>query len=333
MPDCTTEDMNDQQEMDSDCNFAESEACLEDAVGTDGHEVWDISEDDFEEDFHKNDRSDAIESTTNSMLKWILLYLFLWGTTYNVSANALQNLISFLGYVLHHISQYSPFLAVLATIFPISLYLARKYFDLEKDNFVKYVVCPSCHSIYLYDDCLVKETTREMVKKCSYVEFPRHPNKSFRRKCGHDLLKRVTLRNGKIKYYPFKVYCYKSVTESIVTLLKQQRMQDLCEHWRARVVPQNILADVYDGHIWKSFKDKDNDWFFRKQHTIGIILNCDWFPPFDKTPYSVGVLYAVILNLPRSVRFKPENMIIIGIIPGPDEPPLTILCCSTLCGM
>lgn len=32
----------------------------------------------------------------------------------------------------------------------------------------------------------------------------------------------------------------------------------------------------------------------------------------------------VILNLPRSLRFKPENVIIVGIIPGPDEPSLTI---------
>lgn len=32
----------------------------------------------------------------------------------------------------------------------------------------------------------------------------------------------------------------------------------------------------------------------------------------------------VILNLPRSLWFKPENVIIVGIIPGPDEPSLTI---------
>ena len=54
------------------------------------------------------------------------------------------------------------------------------------------------------------------------------------------------------------------------------------------------------------------------------MLNCDWFQPFERTQYSVGVLYAVILNLPRSIRFKPENVLIIGIIPGPDEPPLVI---------
>ena len=38
---------------------------------------------------------------------------------------------------------------------------------------------------------------------------------------------------------------------------------------------------------------------------------------------SVGVIYLVILNLPRKIRFKPENIIIVGAIPGPREPKLT----------
>ena len=39
---------------------------------------------------------------------------------------------------------------------------------------------------------------------------------------------------------------------------------------------------------------------------------------------SVGAIYAVILNLPRDERYKPQNMILIGIIPGPHEPKETI---------
>lgn len=32
----------------------------------------------------------------------------------------------------------------------------------------------------------------------------------------------------------------------------------------------------------------------------------------------------VLLNLPRDVRYKRENVILVGLIPGPKEPPLTI---------
>ena len=40
--------------------------------------------------------------------------------------------------------------------------------------------------------------------------------------------------------------------------------------------------------------------------------------------YSVGLVYLVILNLPRSIRFKRENVILVGVIPGPCEPSLTV---------
>ena len=48
----------------------------------------------------------------------------------------------------------------------------------------------------------------------------------------------------------------------------------------------------------------------------------DWFQPFISSPYSVGVIYAVICNLPRAERFKPENILTLAVIPGPNEPKL-----------
>ena len=55
-------------------------------------------------------------------------------------------------------------------------------------------------------------------------------------------------------------------------------------------------------------------------HNLGLVMNIDWFQPFKRTTYSVGVIYLVIMNLPREEHFLPENVIICGIIPGPSEP-------------
>ena len=49
-------------------------------------------------------------------------------------------------------------------------------------------------------------------------------------------------------------------------------------------------------------------------------MNVDWFQPFKHIAYSVGVIYAVIINLPRVMCYKKENVMIIGVIPGPKEP-------------
>lgn len=59
-------------------------------------------------------------------------------------------------------------------------------------------------------------------------------------------------------------------------------------------------------------------------NSLSLIMNVDWFQPFKHRTYSVGVIYLAIMNLPRPIRFKRENIIIVGLIPGPSEPPLHI---------
>ena len=51
-----------------------------------------------------------------------------------------------------------------------------------------------------------------------------------------------------------------------------------------------------------------------------MMLNVDCFQPYKHTNHSCEVIYLVLMNLPREERFKPENVIIVGIIPGPKEP-------------
>lgn len=53
------------------------------------------------------------------------------------------------------------------------------------------------------------------------------------------------------------------------------------------------------------------------------MLNADWFQPFKHLScFLVGAIYLVILNLPRHLRFKRENVILVGIIPDmAKEPP------------
>ena len=81
-----------------------------------------------------------------------------------------------------------------------------------------------------------------------------------------------------------------------------------------------FLTDVYDGGLWKEWLVKDGTPFLEVPGNLLLMLNIDWFKPFVHTQYSVGVIYLVIQNLPRTVQFKPENVIIVSMIPGPSEP-------------
>lgn len=50
-----------------------------------------------------------------------------------------------------------------------------------------------------------------------------------------------------------------------------------------------------------------------------LTLNVDWFRPFRGEVYSCGAIYLTINNLPRAVRYKKENVILVGVMPGPKE--------------
>ena len=70
-----------------------------------------------------------------------------------------------------------------------------------------------------------------MARTCNNVAFPRARRPKT---CGSQLAQKVALRNGSIKFYALKTYCYKSIIDSLETLLK----------WKTREVKDDLYADV-----------------------------------------------------------------------------------------
>ena len=60
------------------------------------------------------------------------------------------------------------------------------------------------------------------------------------------------------------------------------------------------MTDIYDGSVWKLFKEADDEgsenffWNEVADSHLGLMLNLDWFQPYDGTIYSIGVIYADI---------------------------------------
>ena len=80
------------------------------------------------------------------------------------------------------------------------------------------------------------------------------------------------------------------------------------------------IKDLFQGRIWKQFLEVDGKPFLREPNSIVLMLNVDWFQPFKHREYSVGVIYLSIMNLPLTLRYKRENIIIVGTLQGPFEP-------------
>jgi hypothetical protein len=85
------------------------------------------------------------------------------------------------------------------------------------------------------------------------------------------------------------------------------------------------MFDIYEGRVWKTFPsslDDQNSQFFTPEiadSNLEIIINLNWFQPFKSFVYSTGAIYSVIFNLPRDIRFKKENMFILGLLPESQE--------------
>ena len=137
--------------------------------------------------------------------------------------------------------------------------------------------------------------------------------------CDEVLLK--TVRTGtKTFLYPRMVYPYNSVIKSLQQLLRRPGFWDKCQEWRKQVLPNNIKTDIYQGNVWKELSSTG---FLSHVNSLAVMLNVDWFRSHKHSPGSVGVIYLVLLNLPRHERYKLENITVVGILPGPSEPKLT----------
>lgn len=209
-------------------------------------------------------------------------------------------------------------MAVVASYFPSTLYsVKRKLF--ESQYFTRFVVCRKCWTLYHFGECINISGPSRSSKECNHVQFPNHPFAYGRVPCKQCLLKTIKYPSGKTIFYPFKIFCYKSLQSSLQNLLLRPGFVESCEHWKARRTYDKI-CDVYEGRVWKVFLEVSGQPFLSGPYSYGLMLNIDWFQPFKFGVYSVGAIYLTVMNLPRSRRFKRQNVILLGIIPGPSEP-------------
>lgn len=256
----------------------------------------------------------------NSLIFWFVYFLLIWQATCHLSDNGLAWLLRFLVSWLKvlGIEVSNEVFEQLILTFPGSLYLVRKFLNVDRDDFTKFVVCPKCTKLYKYDSCLTMIGNRQVAKKCSNTYYLRGKSMT----CNATMVTKVILQNGKACFYPIKYYCINSIIDELEKFLLRKNFATSCELWRNRNVAEDMLADVYDGNLWKEFQNVNGTAFLERPRNYGFMLNFDFFQPMKhRKDYSLGVFYLATLNLPRSERFKWENIIVIGIVPSLDREP------------
>jgi hypothetical protein len=260
--------------------------------------------------------ANATGSNQNNQFSWILLWIMNFRKRFNIPETATEALIKFMKLVLTEIGGED------FSTFPESLYKVRNNLGL-KDQFRDFVPCPKCHKLYERDEVEnFRQDETPTIMKCRHVEFPNSSRRRLRL-CQEPLSRQIRSLNG-IIFRPELIYPFAGINNQLATMFRRPGFESSLRHWANRTTFDNILTDIYDGEVWKTFKDNDSTStvFFRPDVAdshLGLMLNLDWFQPYDGTTHSTGAIYAAICNLPRDIRFKRENLLLLGLLPGPNE--------------
>lgn len=188
--------------------------------------------------------------------------------------------------------------------------------ELNIDPFTRsYISCPTCYA--LYDPSVAPE-------KCTSKTTPScNP-------CGEDLFK-ITRFNGNSTRSPRRVYLHQSLREWIGRFLSRPEV-DSCLDLPYTPPNDGYMYDIWDGYVLQHFVAADGSPYINAPGAppgnlrLAFGLGVDSFNPFGnriakKKVSSTGV-YMICYNLPPDLRYLPENMYLVGVIPGPGKPSL-----------
>ncbi|PIL31020.1 hypothetical protein GSI_05714 [Ganoderma sinense ZZ0214-1] len=211
----------------------------------------------------------------------------------------------------------------LLTKVPDDMRTVFKDLELEPD-LVRYACCPKCASLYSPDP---QKPDDPYPHTCTFQETDQPV-------CGTTLVYKQdhapTRKNepGKVTYEPVLVYPYRKVETWLMDLVSRR---GLVERMRAAwsSVPGR-WRDIFHAPAVRTFLGPDRKTLFSAQpdNTVHIVFSLfiDWFNPFGNKKagksHSVGAIYLICENLPDHLRYRPEYMCLLSIIPGPKEPTL-----------
>ena len=102
------------------------------------------------------------------------------------------------------------------------------------------------------------------------------------------------------------VYLLPCLKSQLAVMYKRPNFEELLKKWVNRNVVTGTMSDIFDGEIWKTFPSRldtpNSPRFFAPETAdshLGIIINLDWFQPFDSSVYilTTGIYPQLLLML------------------------------------
>ena len=126
---------------------------------------------------------EAVESEQPSSIEpanpiWQFLFLLLlWQSLFRVSNAALSSCLSLFKSIIRMLGTAFQLRSLVdfSGWLPQTLHGAYSCVGIAGDDFIEYVVCPACHSVYEYKNCFDTVAGVKVSKECCHVPYPDHP--------------------------------------------------------------------------------------------------------------------------------------------------------------
>ena len=208
--------------------------------------------------------------------------------------------------------------------FPLSIADLLPKLGLET-TFRRFVCCKKCFSLYPLERVVLGADGKEINEA---LQVPPTCTYTLGKKtCGKPLF---TAPESRI---PVRQYFHQPLHQWLGRLLMRPGLEkSMDEAWNregeSSENTKRTMRDIWDGPLFQSFKGPDGKTLFsecpgNEAHYV-FSLSIDWFNVYKNRKggknASVGAIFMICLNLPLEIRYKLENVYLVGITPGPRDP-------------
>jgi hypothetical protein len=202
---------------------------------------------------------------------------------------------------------------------PGDIRTARKRFNLDPTTTV-YATCPSCsfpHPLMK----IARSNIDNYPARCSAKRYPKS------KPCGARVTK-YSVENGVNICVPIKPYAMQSFQAFMGGMLSCAGIENALIRGQDMVAEGEDIWDIMEGNSIRNLPGPDGKRFVDCTDEIRTVwsLSYDGFNPRTNKAAgkstSVGSLAMMCLGLPPSLRYRLENIFLVGIIPGPKQPAL-----------
>ncbi|KAF7311213.1 hypothetical protein MKEN_01022800 [Mycena kentingensis (nom. inval.)] len=170
------------------------------------------------------------------------------------------------------------------------------------------VCCPKCYKLYSGE-------LADIPLRCTYRQSPRA------KPCNAELRRKRRTRTGGVKDVPHTMFSTQLFDPWLEFFLGRHDIDAALDTAvnRPPVPPDGKINDLRDSKAWADLGD-----YTTNKYNLVFGLYIDWFNPYTNKVagkvVSCGAVALVCLNLPPEIRYRRENIFIIGLIPSPNHP-------------